>query len=87
MFFIELATRRVRLAGITTNPGGRRVTQQARNLMVQLDDEGIRPRFLVRDRDSKFSCDFDVDGCLFGIEVLDASKLLPPELLGTAKGR
>jgi uncharacterized protein YuzE len=28
--------------------------------------------------------DFDVDGCLFGIEVLDASKLLPPELLDTA---
>jgi transposase len=36
LFFIELATRRVRLAGITTNPDGRWVTQQARNLLMQL---------------------------------------------------
>src|SRR5215207_1081382 len=33
LFFIELATRRVHLAGITTNPDGRWVTQQARNLL------------------------------------------------------
>ncbi len=52
LFFIELATRRVRLAGITTNPDGPWVTQQARNLLMQLDDEGVRPLFLVRDRDS-----------------------------------
>jgi putative transposase len=55
LFFVELATRRVHLAGITTNPEGRWVTEQARNLLMQLDDEGARPRFLVRDRDSKFS--------------------------------
>ena len=48
LFFIELATRRVHLAGITTNPDGRWVTQQARNLLMQLDDEDVRPRFLVR---------------------------------------
>jgi putative transposase len=59
LFFIELATRRVRLAGITTNPDGRWVAQQARNLVMQLDDEGTRPRFLIRDRDSKFSREFD----------------------------
>jgi putative transposase len=59
LFFIELATRRVRIAGITTNPDGRWVTQQARNLVMELGDEGIRPRFLVRDRDSKFTRDFD----------------------------
>ena len=58
-FFIELATRRVHLAGITTNPDGRWVTQQARNLLMQLDDEDVRPRFLVRDRDSKFTREFD----------------------------
>src|SRR5437870_1328212 len=54
LFFIELATRRVHLVGITTNPDGRWVTQQARNLLMELGDKGIRPRFLVRDRDSKF---------------------------------
>jgi putative transposase len=45
LFFIELATRRVRVAGITTHPDGRWVTRQARNLLMQLDDEGLRPRF------------------------------------------
>jgi putative transposase len=39
LFFIELATRRVRLAGITTSPDGRWVAQQARNLVMQLDDD------------------------------------------------
>ncbi len=55
MFFIELESRRVHLAGITTNRDGRGVSQQARNLLMRLDDEAVRPRFLVRDRDSKFS--------------------------------
>jgi putative transposase len=59
LFFIELATRRVHLAGITTNPDGRWVTQQARNLLMQLDEDGAQPRFLVRDRDSRFTRDFD----------------------------
>jgi putative transposase len=59
LFFIELATRRVRLAGITANPDGRWVAQQARNLLMQLDDENARPRILIRDRDSKFTREFD----------------------------
>src|SRR5437773_8425636 len=60
LFFIELATRRVHLAGITTNPNGRWVTQQARNLLMRLDDDGVhRPRVLIRDRDSKFTREFD----------------------------
>ena len=58
LFFIELATR-VRLAGITTKPDGAWVSQQARNLLMQLDDEDVRPFFLVRDRDSKFTREFD----------------------------
>ena len=47
------------VAGITTNPDGQWVTQQARNLLMQLDDDGVRPRFLIRDRDSKLTRDFD----------------------------
>ena len=77
LFFIELATRRVRLAGITTNPDGRWVTQQARNLLMQLDDERIRPRFLVRDRDSKFTREFDEVFRSDGIRVIKAPVRAP----------
>ena len=76
-FFIELATRRVHLVGFTTNPDGRWVTQQARNLLMQLDDEGVRPRFLVRDRDSKFTREFDEVFRSENVRVIKA--LLHPE--------
>jgi hypothetical protein len=77
LFFIELATRRVHLAGITTNPSGGWVTQQARNLVMQLDDEDVRPRFLVRDRDSKFPRDFDEVFRSEGIRVIKAPVRAP----------
>ena len=77
VFFIELATRRVRLAGITTNPDGRWVTQQARNLLMQLDDDGVQPRFLIRGRDSKFSREFDEVFCSEGIRVIKAPVRAP----------
>src|SRR5262245_2117951 len=77
LFFIELATRRVRLAGITTNPDGRWVAQQARNFLMELGDEEVRPRFLVRDRDSKFSRDFDEVFRSEGIRVIKAPVRAP----------
>jgi transposase InsO family protein len=77
LFFIELATRRVHLAGITTNPDGRWVTQQARNLLMQLDDEDFRPLFLVRDRDSKFSREFDEVIRSEGVRVIRAPVRAP----------
>jgi putative transposase len=70
LFFIELATRRVRVAGITRNPDGQWVTQQARNVLMQLEDEGAEPRFLIRDRDSKFTRDFDEVFRSEGIRVI-----------------
>src|SRR5207249_8349240 len=73
LFFIELASRRVHLAGITTNPDGRWVTQQARNLLMQLDDDDARrPRVLIRDRDSKFTREFDEVFRSEGIRVIKA---------------
>jgi putative transposase len=50
LFFIELGTRRVHLAGVTANPDGSWVTQQARNLLLVLGERGRRLRFLVRDQ-------------------------------------
>jgi putative transposase len=57
LFFIELRTRRVRLAGVTANPDSAWVTQQARNLSV--DGRLDTVEFLIRDRDAKFSGPFD----------------------------
>jgi putative transposase len=57
LFFIELGNRRVHLAGCTTNPTGAWVTQQARNLGFTGVFE--RVRFLIHDRDSKFTAAFD----------------------------
>jgi transposase InsO family protein len=59
LFFIELATRQVHLGGVTANPSGVWVTQQARNLFLVLSERGQRRRFLVRDRDAKFCRGFD----------------------------
>ncbi len=57
LFAIELGSRRVHILGATSNPDSAWVTQQARNLAV---GERLRgARFLIRDRDSKFSGPFD----------------------------
>jgi putative transposase len=70
LFFIELGTRRVHLAGVTANPDGGWVVQQARNLMLVLGDQGRQVRFLLRDRDAKFTRSFDDVFGSEGAEVL-----------------
>lgn len=57
LFFIVHGSRRVWLAGCTTNPTGAWVTQQARNLGLDFSDQ--RMRFLIRDRESKYTGAFD----------------------------
>ncbi len=59
LFFIELASRKVHLAGITASPTGEWVAQQARNLAWKLQDGALKANFLLRDRDSKFTAGFD----------------------------
>jgi putative transposase len=59
LVFIELATRQVYLAGITTSPTGEWATQQARNIIETFVDRTEPIRFLIHDRDSKFTAAFD----------------------------
>jgi len=71
LFFIELGTRRVRLAGASQNPTGKWTAQQARNFAYTLA-EGSRPplRCLIRDRDAKFTRAFDEVFHTEGIRVI-----------------
>jgi len=57
LFFIEVSTRRVHVVGATAHPDSAWVTQQARNLAIEERLTAIR--FLLHDRDAKFSGPFD----------------------------
>jgi putative transposase len=70
LFFIELGTRRVHLAGCTANPDGAWMVQQARQLAWSLPERSRPMRFLVRDRDSKFSRAFDEVFRTEGVEII-----------------
>jgi hypothetical protein len=70
LFFIELDTRRVHLAGVTAHPNSTWVTQQALNLLLALGERERRLHFLLRDHDAKFTRSFD--------DVIGAEVLLTP---------
>ena len=59
LFFIELDTRKVYVAGVTAHPTGAWVIQQARNLSYELAQRSRPVKFLIRDRDTKFTAGFD----------------------------
>jgi putative transposase len=59
LFFIEIGTRRMYLAGSTVHPTALWVTQQARQLVWKLQEEGKMMCFLIHDRDGKFPASFD----------------------------
>src|SRR5262249_40225992 len=62
LFFIEIGSRRVHLAGCTAHPDGAWVTQQARQVAWTLVEREGPVRFLIRDRDRKFTSSFGAPG-------------------------
>jgi transposase InsO family protein len=70
LFVIEIDRRRVHLLGVTANPNGPWVTQGVRNFASDLEEAGRRFRFLIRDRDTKFTASFDTVLASIGTETI-----------------
>jgi transposase InsO family protein len=77
LYFIEHGTRRVRLAGITAHQTGEWVAQQARNLLTDLGDHADSVKFLIRDRDAKFTSAFDAVFSAAGVGIIKTSVQSP----------
>jgi putative transposase len=77
LVFIEHGTRCLHVAGVTANPTGAWVAQQARNLAMDLGERMDSLQFLIRDRDTKFTAAFDEVFRTAGVRVIKTPPQAP----------
>ena len=74
---IEHSTRRIRILGATAHPTADWITQLGRNLLMDLEDVDSKARFLIRDRDAKFTDAFDALMTDAGLKVVITGIRMP----------
>ena len=76
-FALEVGNRYVHILGLTSHPTGAWTTQQARNLLMDLDERATSVRFLVRDRAGQFTASFDAVLAGAGIDTVKIRRAVP----------